>query len=229
MSFKPFFATLFLFWITVSSQAADFFTTSGFKFVRHEGELSFSANVDFPVEGKAVAVKSVKAWICEMLEVDAPAHIDEANFEQLLQKSFEGYKQEAERGSRRIDIYRSYEDGQVVTYQAEVTDKDSTTWRSDDCASFSKADGHRIQAKEIFNCSESKVKELMWRFRGDLKMGVSKPKDLIVGNAGYIDGWIVVIGPAEGYTGAAYRIRYQVAEPYLKGKRSGEYYQGNDD
>jgi hypothetical protein len=55
------------------------------------------------------------------------------------------------------------------------------------------------------------------------------PDELVVGDAGYIDGWVVVIGPAQGYTGAAYRIRYQVAEPYLQGKRTGGYYDGEED
>ena len=39
-----------------------------------------------------------------------------------------------------------------------------------------------------------------------------------------IDGWIIVIGPAENSAGRAYRVRYQAAEPYLKKSKDGEYY-----
>ena len=46
----------------------------------------------------------------------------------------------------------------------------------------------------------------------------------MVGEAGFIDGWIVVIGPARNYTGAPFRIRYQAAEPFLWGSKRGGYY-----
>ena len=55
----------------------------------------------------------------------------------------------------------------------------------------------------------------MWEWRGDLPVEVASANDLIVGEAGFIDGWIVVIGPARNYTGAPFRIRYQAAEPFL--------------
>ena len=80
---------------------------------------------------------------------------------------------------------------------------------SADCATFSKIDGHRLTVKEIFKCGEAQIKQLMWQYRGDLPlMEVSKPEELVVGDAGYIDGWVVVIGPAYHHTGAEYRIRY---------------------
>ena len=54
-------------------------------------------------------------------------------------------------------------------------------------------------------------------------MEVGKADDLYVGDMGFIDGWVVVIGPAHNYTGAAYKIRYQEAEPYLKHYAGGYY------
>ena len=39
-----------------------------------------------------------------------------------------------------------------------------------------------------------------------------------------IDGWIIVIGPAHHYTGAAYRIRYEEVEEYIKRGVSGGYH-----
>ena len=77
---------------------------------------------------------------------------------------------------------------------------------------------------EIFNCSEERIKQLMWEWRGDLPVEVDSANDLIVGEAGFIDGWIIVIGPARNYTGAPFRIRYQAAEPFLWGSKRGGYY-----
>ena len=204
--------------------AENFFTTTGYSFVRCSGRQSYAVKVDFPVDGEAHALDSVKAWICDILDVDEPQELDEANFENVMP-----FLKEDSGLSRRVEIVRSYEDEEIVTYQSQVVDRDTATWRDEDCASFSKKDGHRLSIREIFKCPERKIKQLMWQFRGDLPVGVSGPDELVVGDAGYIDGWVVVIGPARGYTGAAYRIRYQVAEPYLQGKRTGGYYDGEED
>ena len=69
-----------------------------------------------------------------------------------------------------------------------------------------------------------KAKELMWEYRGDLPMAVGSAKELVVGEAGFIDGWVIVIGPAVNYTGAAYRLRYPEIEQYLRKGHSGGYY-----
>ena len=96
-----------------------------------------------------------------------------------------------------------------MTFPQQIIDVDSVKWISQDCATFSKRDGHRLQVNEIFNCDEKKIKELMWDYRGELPMEVGSPDELIVGDVGFVDGWIIVIGPAFHYTGAAYRIRYE--------------------
>lgn len=212
-----------------STAAGSFFTTTGYSFVRRSGAQSYAVKVDFPVDGEVHALDSVKAWICDILNMDEPQGLNEANFENVMQQSYETFLKEDSGVSRRVEIMRSYEDEEIVTYQSQVVDRDTATWQDEDCASFSKKDGHRLSIREIFKCPERKIKQLMWQFRGDLPVGVSGPDELVVGDAGYIDGWVVVIGPAQGYTGAAYRIRYQVAEPYLKGKRTGGYYDGEED
>ena len=224
MNFRHILIIAILFLPVPVAVAEDFFGTSGFKFVQRKGEVSYSAEVEFPVSGNAKALQEVKTWICNVLEVDMPSRLEEYTFRETLLKAFDEYKEQVDSGTRRIEIFRSYEDEQVVTFQSLVVDRDSAEWRSEDCASLSKLDGHRIQASEIFKCSEQKIKELMWQFRNGLPVDVSSPKDLVVGDAGFIDGWIVVIGPARGYTGATYRIRYQVAEPYLRGSGRGGYY-----
>lgn len=217
---------LFLFLLApMTVSGADFFTTSGFKFVQRQGNVSFAAEVDFPVAGEAAALRSVKGWICDILEVEEPARLEEGDFQALLQRSFEGFLGVADNCSRRIEIERRYEDADVVTFAALVVDKDSATWQSEDYATFSKVDGHRIQVDEVFKCNEKKIKELMWQWRGNVLVDVSSADGLVVGDVAFLDGWVVVIGPAQGYTGAAYLIRYQDAEPYLKGKPGGRYFE----
>ena len=129
----------------VAVSGADFFTTSGFKFVQRRGSVSYAAEVDFPVTGAAAALRSVKSWICDILEVEEPARLEKGDFQALLQRSLEGFLGVADICSRRIEIERRYEDADVVTFAALVVDKDSATWRSEDYATFSKVDGHRIQ------------------------------------------------------------------------------------
>ena len=158
-------------------------------------------------------------------DAEEPARLEKGDFQALLQRSFEGFLGVADSCSRRIEIERRYEDADVVTFAALVVDKDSATWRSEDYATFSKVDGDRIQVDEVFRCSEKKIKELMWKWRGNVPVDVSSADGLVVGDVAFLDGWVVVIGPAQGYTGAAYLIRYQDAEPYLQGKPGGRYFE----
>ncbi len=208
--------------------AADFLGTKDYRLAERKGRQSFQADVEFPTEGSPAAVKSVREWIGEILETEVDAQILASDFQKVLRQSFEAFVQENDVKSRKIEITRGYEDASVVTFVSTVTDKDSTTWRSEDCATFSKKDGHRLQASEIFDCPEETIKTLMWRYRGDLPTGVASASALVVGNVGFIDGWVIVIGPAKGYTGAQYRIRYKDAEPYLRNQSKSGYYGGAD-
>lgn len=217
---------LLLLWAPCVLWATEFFATNNVKTSQRSGSSSFVADVEFPVSGDAAAVRNVKGWICDQLDLEAePEPLDEGAFRGLLRQSCEEFLVSVGGTSRRVEILRCYEDADVVTFSALVTDKDSATWRSEDYASFSKVDGHRIQVSEVFKCSEQQIKQLMWQWRADLPVGVSSADGLVVGDVAFLDGWIVVIGPAEGYTGAAYRIRYQSAEPYLLAKPGGRYFE----
>ena len=215
--------------------AENFFVTKNLALSKRSGGAAYSVKVDFPLQGNGKAMGEVKKWICEHLcEYDSmpehPQSLDEDGFRQLLEDCCELYLENNGDGCKEtMEIYRSYEDEEVVTYEMQFRsyDKpDGDAWRDEDCVSVSKADGHRIQANEIFRCSEDKIKELMWEWRGDLPVEDMSPKDLIVGNVAFIDGWILVTGPANGYTGAIYKIRYQAAEPFLVHPKRGDYYDG---
>lgn len=54
-------------------------------------------------------------------------------------------------------------------------------------------------------------------------MEVAKADDLYVGDCGYIDGWVLVVGPAQGTSGAAYRLRYPEIEQWLKKAKEDGY------
>ena len=188
------------------------------------GKASYSAKVEYPVNGDKRVLATVREWICDILEVENPQNLNESAFRSLLVDISGKFLLDVDDMDRRIDIERSFEDENCVTFEATVTDVDSEKWISQDCATFSKRDGHRIQVDEIFNCDENKIKELMWEYRGELPMEVGSAEELVVGNAGFIDGWIIVIGPAHHYTGAAYRIRYEEVEEYIKRGVSGGYH-----
>jgi hypothetical protein len=217
------FSVLFLL-ASVSAVAGTFFTTRDFSCNERSDSMAFAARVDFPLTGNAAAMRSVKRWICDVLDIDTPQTMDESNFENFLRVSCSQYFETGGQSKRKVEISRTYEDNTLVTYESLVEDRDSETWVSADCATFSKIDGHRLTVKEIFKCGEAQIKQLMWQYRGDLPMEVSKPEELVVGDAGYIDGWVVVIGPAYHHTGAEYRIRYEAAQPYLRTGKHGEYY-----
>lgn len=188
------------------------------------GKASYSAKVEYPVNGDKRVLATVREWICDILEVENPQNMNESAFRSLLLDVSGKFLLDVDDMDRRIVIERSFEDENCVTFEASVVDVDSEKWVSQDCATFSKRDGHRIQVDEIFNCDESKIKELMWAYRGELPMEVASAEELVVGNAGFIDGWIIVIGPAHHYTGAAYRIRYEEVEEYIKRGVSGGYH-----
>ena len=116
-----------------------------------------------------------------------------------------------------------YEDPTCVTYEAVTTDRDSVDWSTTSVACFSKRDGHRVGANEIFGCDEAQIKRLMWQYRGNLSMEVAQADDLYVGDCGFIDGWVLVVGPAQGTSGAAYRLRYPEIEQWLKKPQSDGY------
>ncbi|MGI6223046.1 MAG: hypothetical protein ACOYJG_05515 [Prevotella sp.] len=202
--------------------AEDFFDVQSYNCQQQEGESSFDARVDFPSVGPAACLIQARQWVCEVLGIDAPLRVSCDDFPKLLEQAADEYVK-AGYGQRSVEIEWAFEDPDCVTFLATVRDRDSVIWTSQDCATFSKEDGHRLSAEEVFNCSESQIKKLMWQFRGDLPMEVSRAEDLYVGDVGFIDGWIVVIGPARNYTGAAYKIRYQIAEPYLKHYAAGYY------
>jgi|GEM_PF-455041 len=196
--------------------AQDFMTTEVYSLRQKSDRASFSAKIEFPLQGGRAVLRGVREWICEMLLLDNPKQIDESTINALLRQSCTQFLHETESGSRQIEIYRSFEDERLVTYELLVTDKGTETWRSEDCVSFSKRDGHRLRVGEIFKCSERQICELMWANREGIPVDAEGPQDLCVGNVGITDGWIVVIGPAWRFTGAGYRIRFEDAEPYLQ-------------
>lgn len=216
--------TTFVMLSSMVTKAESFFSTKEFTCNEKKEDLSFSSTVDFPVSGSVPAMDGVKLWMCDVLEVDAPKRIDESCFDGILRTSCNRYFDNGGRGSRKVEITRCYEDESLVTFESIVEDKDSETWVSCDCATFCKVDGHRLTVNEVFKCDESQIKQLMWQYRGSLPMEVSDAAELVVGNVGYLDGWVVVIGPAYHYTGAEFRIRYEAAQPYLRTGKSGDYY-----
>ena len=179
----------------ISSMAGVVFTTTQkVTFQRQRYQVS----AEFPLEGEPEAVTSIRNWINDVVGVEGEQVSDERAFFQVLERSYQDYLETNPEGSRHIEIYRAYEDEDCVTFQSVITDQDSVVWKTCDCATFSKKDGHRLKINEIFNCSEEKIKQLMWEWRGDLPVEVASANDLIVGEAGFIDGWIVVI--AVSYT-----------------------------
>ena len=197
-------------------QAQEYFDVQTFSCKETLGASSYRANVDVPTEGDRAAVRNVKKWICEMLEVPVPANLDHADFPHLIDRSCKEYLKSADRSARKVEIVWSFEDPTCVTFMATISDKDSVLWTTTDCASFSKSDGHRIRVDEIFTCNEQQIKQLMWAARDDMKLDAHRAESLFVGDAGFIDGAIIVIGPAQNSGGAPFVIPYPDAEPYLR-------------
>lgn len=199
-----------------TAEAKDYFDVLTATCDRRSGKSRFVASVDVPVAGPEDVVRNVKRWICDVLEVDVPKNVDAADFGMLIKQSSSAFLSDAEGGSRKVEITWTYEDPTCVTFESKVSDRDSVEWTTADVATFSKAGGRRVEASDVFACDENKIKELMWQYRGSTAIDVTSPSRLYVGNVGFIDGWVVVIGPAENSGGAEYRIRYQAAEPFLR-------------
>ena len=204
----------------VQTMAQDFLGTREYKVKKAAGKVAFDATVEFPVEGPRRVLEGVAAWLAQTLEVDGDFT---GNGQRLLQCACDSFMNSGQKWKRTVTVERTYEDQRVVTFQSWIKDVDSETWRTADCASFSKKDGHRIQLDEIFKCSEDELKELMWEYRGDLKLDTDNPSGLYPLNAGFIDGWVVVIAPAYHQMGAEFQLRYLEILPALYTTEEGYY------
>lgn len=181
----------------------------------------YKAIVDFPVGGDGAVMRATKQWIGDILELDGVEDASADGFRTMLVTAAKTWQDEVQGGNRTVNITWLYEDPSCVTFESVVSDRDSVSWSTSDIATFSKRDGHRVTAQEIFRCDERQIKRLMWQSRGTLPMEVSNADALYVGDVGFIDGWVIVIGPARGTSGAEFRIRYSDAEQWLNEGREG--------
>lgn len=208
--------------------AADYFDVVSLSCREGSGSVRYEASVDFPVGGGMEVMAAAKEWIGEMLEADATmaeqdvSGMSADDFGRLLEAVAADYVKTGD-GHREVNITWLYEDPTCVSYEAVVTDRDSVAWTTSSVATFSKQDGHRITPEEVFSCDEKQIKRLMWQYRGDLQMEVSSPDALYVGDVAFIDGWVIVIGPARGTSGAEYRLRYPEIEKWLIPAKDGGY------
>lgn len=208
--------------------ADDYFDVVPLSCREGSGIVKYEASVDFPVGGGMEVMAAAKEWIGEMLEVDATmaeqdvSGMSADDFGRLLEAVAADYVKTGD-GHREVNITWLYEDPTCVSYEAVVTDRDSVAWTTSSVATFSKRDGHRITPEEVFSCDEKQIKHLMWQYRGDLQMEVSSPDALYVGDVAFIDGWVIVIGPARGTSGAEYRLRYPEIEKWLIPAKDGGY------
>lgn len=208
--------------------ADDYFDVVPLSCREGSGIVKYEASVDFPVGGDIAVMAAAKEWIGEMLEVDATmaeqdvSGMSADDFGRLLEAVAADYVKTGD-GHREVNITWLYEDPTCVSYEAVVTDRDSVAWTTSSVATFSKRDGHRITPEEVFSCDEKQIKRLMWQYRGDLQMEVSSPDALYVGDVAFIDGWVIVIGPAKGTSGAEYRLRYPEIEKWLIPAKDGGY------
>lgn len=208
--------------------ADDYFDVVPLSCREGSGSVRYEASVDFPVGGGMEVMAAAKEWIGEMLEADATmaeqdvSGMSADDFGRLLEAVAADYVKTGD-GHREVSITWLYEDPTCVSYEAVVTDRDSVAWTTSSVATFSKRDGHRITPEEVFSCDEKQIKRLMWQYRGDLQMEVSSPDALYVGDVAFIDGWVIVIGPARGTSGAEYRLRYPEIEKWLIPAKDGGY------
>mgnify|MGYP006986279582 CR=1 FL=1 len=184
--------------------AADYFDVVPLSCREGSGSVKYEASVDFPVGGG----REVMAAEQDVSGMSAD------DFGRLLGAVAADFVKTGD-GHREVNITWLYEDPTCVSYEAVVTDRDSVAWTASSVATFSKRDGHRITPEEVFSCDEKQIKRLMWQYRGDLPMEVSSPDALYVGDVAFIDGWVIVIGPARGTSGAEYRLRYPEIEKWL--------------
>lgn len=208
--------------------ADDYFDVVPLSCREGSGSVRYEASVDFPVGGGMEVMAAAKEWIGEMLEADATmaeqdvSGMSADDFGRLLEAVAADYVKTGD-GRREVSITWLYEDPTCVSYEAVVTDRDSVAWTTSSVATFSKRDGHRVTPDEVFSCDEKQIKRLMWQYRGDLQMEVSSPDALYVGDVAFIDGWVIVIGPARGTSGAEYRLRYPEIEKWLIPAKDGGY------
>lgn len=208
--------------------ADDYFDVVPLSCREGSGSVRYEASVDFPVGGGREVMAAAKEWIGEMLEADATmaeqdvSGMSADDFGRLLGAVAADYVKTGD-GHREVSITWLYEDPTCVSYEAVVTDRDSVAWTTSSVATFSKRDGHRVTPDEVFSCDEKQIKRLMWQYRGDLQMEVSSPDALYVGDVAFIDGWVIVIGPARGTSGAEYRLRYPEIEKWLIPAKDGGY------
>ena len=208
--------------------ADDYFDVVPLSCREGSGSVRYEASVDFPVGGGMAVMAAAKEWIGEMLEADATmaeqdvSGMSADDFGRLLDAVAADFVKTGD-GHREVSITWLYEDPTCVSYEAVVTDRDSVAWTTSSVATFSKQDGHRITPEEVFSCDEKQIKRLMWQYRGDLQMEVSSPDALYVGDVAFIDGWVIVIGPARGTSGAEYRLRYPEIEKWLIPAKDGGY------
>lgn len=192
--------------------AADYFDVVPLSCREGSGSVKYEASVDFPVGGGREVMAAAKEWIGEILEVDGTmaeqdvSGMSADDFGRLLGAVAADFVKTGD-GHREVNI--------TWLYEAVVTDRDSVAWTASSVATFSKRDGHRVTPEEVFSCDEKQIKRLMWQYRGDLPMEVSSPDALYVGDVAFIDGWVIVIGPARGTSGAEYRLRYPEIEKWL--------------
>ena len=206
----------------LGAAAQDFLSTREYKVKGSAGKASFEATVEFPTEGAKQVREHVAAWLCETLEIEGQFT---DNGQRLLQCACDSFLQSGQHWKRSVTVERSYEDAHCVTFQSWIKDVDKETWKTADCATFSKKDGHRIQIDEIFKCSEEELKNLMWEYRGDLELDAGCPEDLYPLNAGFVDGWVVVIAPAHHQMGAEFLLRYLEILPALRTSQEGYFAQ----
>ena len=71
--------------LSTMAMAQSFFSTKNMTF-KEKGDkgVTYSAKIEFPMDGNAHALKSVREWICDMLETDVPKRWDESQIQALL-------------------------------------------------------------------------------------------------------------------------------------------------
>ena len=194
------------------ASAQDFLSTKTLTLKKSAGKASYNASVEFPTEGSPAVLASIMQWMNIVLETEGDF---QRNFQKLLQSSCDTFFGYGENWKRTVEIVRDYEDDNYVTFVSKVTDVDDEKWIAEDCASFSKKDGHRITLDEIFKCSEEELKQLMWQYRDDIELDVDDPSGLAPMNGGYTDGWILVTSPAHNSTSRSFSLRYEEILSYV--------------
>ena len=206
---------------TTATMAQEYFDVVTMECRENRDGREYKASVDFPVGGSEAVMRAAKQWIGDILELDGVEDATADGFRTALDTAAKTWQNEVQGGNRTVSITWLYEDPSCVTFESVVSDRDSISWTTSDIATFSKRDGHRITSQETFRCDERQIKRLMWQSRGTLPMEVSNADALYVGDVGFIDGWVIVIGPARNTSGAEFRIRYSDAEQWLNEGREG--------